>query len=126
MSHLIQKIQTIVVGGYITDSVEGVFGSITIGRELMKECDLEEGEVIEVSNYPYGTDSTTAVVLRGEDNGRELIAGGSLSRMFFKGDRVNLMLYTYVTRYNGDPPKYNLKHSIITLSDGDINTPISN
>lgn len=102
MRYMIQKIRVRLQNAVVTERNLYRDGSITIGEDLLKESGLEVGEVVDISNVPH-TEWTQGFITKGK--GREIVVNGSPARMFFAGDKISIVAYGYILRYNGDTPQ---------------------
>jgi aspartate 1-decarboxylase len=113
---MIQKIRVRLQNAVVTGRGLYIDGSITIGEELLEECGIEEGEVVDISNSQH-TEWTQGFVAKGK--GREIVVNGSPARMFFIGDKISIIAYGYRFRYDGDLLKNDFDTITINL-DGTI------
>lgn len=78
----------------VTDKKLYYNGSITIGKELLEEVGLLEGEKVEIYNMTNGKRFSTYVI-KGEK--REIVLNGAAARMGEVGDSLIIAAYALLT-----------------------------
>jgi len=96
----------------VTDCSLNYEGSITIGKRLIKDANLNINEKVDIYNVTNGQRFTTYVI-EGSDNGIEIIINGAAARLCEINDVVIIASYFYL---NNDEI-LNYKPKIIHFKD---------